>query len=444
MQEIRLTLQNRIISLMITSSIIIISAFTLIQLNNQLNNLTRYNSYQANLSGIITKNNLEEVLKKVAPEELPRYMQSGLNILRETNIINEAAIFEKDGKIIAATRRRLVGDRVSYGDLEKWQNSESGYEKKWFTSEINKIKRQLDMFIPLKGSPGEPISHMVKISFSLGNIQEALLGVYRPVTFATIIIILANIILGYMLSRTIIEPIKMLNKVTKIIAGGDLSIILSINTNDELEELALTFNQMTKALVKMKERAENANPLTKLPGNILIQEKVEKKISENQKFVVIYCDLDNFKAFNDKYGIAKGDEAIKLTASILKESIRIHGNPDDFLGHEGGDDFLLISTLDKAQNIADYITGQFDKRIRTLYNPADLAQGSIICLHSRDGSIKQFPIMTISLAGITNEYKNITTYGEVTNIAAEVKKAAKEVGSSVFIIDRRRNPENIR
>lgn len=145
-----------------------------------------------------------------------------------------------------------------------------------------------------------------------------------------------------------------------------------IRTHDELEELGSTFNYMTEELIKMKKRAENANPLTKLPGNIVIHEEVEKRIRENKKFMVVYCDLDNFKAFNDKYGIAKGDQAIKLTADIFKEATKTKGDPDDFVGREGGDDFILLTTPEKAQEVADYIIKEFDKRVRNLYSQEDL------------------------------------------------------------------------
>ena len=154
--------------------------------------------------------------------------------------------------------------------------------------------------------------------------------------------------------------------------------------------------------------------------------------------MVIYCDLDNFKAFNDKYGIAKGDDAIKLTAEVFKEASKAKGNPGDFIGHEGGDDFILLTTPEKAQAVADHITSEFDKRVRSLYSEEDLKQGFIIA-RARDGAIKQFPIMTISLAGVTNAHRDITSYGEVTNIAAEVKKKAKAIEGSVFVIDIRKD-----
>ena len=168
----------------------------------------------------------------------------------------------------------------------------------------------------------------------------------------------------------------------------------------------------------------------------MIQEEVEKRIAAGEKFMVIYCDLDNFKAFNDKYGVHKGDDAITLTGDIFKETVEKEGEKQDFVGHEGGDDFLLVTVPERAQKIADYITTEFDKRVREFYDQEDLDRGYIVA-HARDGSVKQFPIMTISLAGVTNESHPIKSYSEVTNIAAGIKKLAKKKEGSCFILDRR-------
>lgn len=437
MAAIRLTLQNRITSLMIISSVIFISVFTFIQLNNQITSINQFNSYKANLSSIIVKNNLEATIRQAQPQEQASAIQTGMNDLFQADVIKNALIYDPQGKIIAATDADLIGSEVSYRDIDKIQELESlSKENKWLTARIDNIKRRLDTYLGIWADPQGPINYAIKISFELGNIQEALTNVYKPVIFSMVIIVMANILFGYVLSKTVIGPIKLLNKVTKVIAAGDLTVRTRIKTNDELEELGATFNYMTEELIKMKERAENANPLTKLPGNIVIHEQIEKRINENSKFVVIYCDLDNFKAFNDKYGIAKGDEAIKLTAEVFKEAAKGAGNADDFVGHEGGDDFILISTPEKAQAVSDHITKEFDKRVRSLYSQEDLAAGHIVT-HARDGSIKEFPIMTISLAGITNATRTITSYAEVTNIAAEVKKKAKAIEGSVFVMDKR-------
>jgi len=188
----------------------------------------------------------------------------------------------------------------------------------------------------------------------------------------------------------------------------------------------------------MKERAENANPLTKLPGNIVIREEIERRIGENRKFAVIYCDINKFKAFNDRYGIARGDDVIKLMADISKNAIKTKGNPDDFIGHEGGDDFIVLTSLDKVQIIADTVIQEFDKQAINFYDREDLDRGYIIS-HARDGSTARFPIISVSLAGVTNAHRVISSYAEVTNIAAEMKRKVKSVDTSVFAMDQRRD-----
>lgn len=445
MAGVRLTLQNRITSLMIISSVIFISVFTFIQLNNQLTNISRYNEYHANLSSLILKSNLEAIAKKAAEEvsDPAQRMQASLltvkeaRIIKGAEVIKEAVVFNKEGKIIASTLGSLIGKDVRYRDYERLAQLEKlGRENKWFVSDIDKLSRSLNLYLAIRNSPRDPVSYIAKITYSLGNIQEAFILVYKPVLISSVIIIGLYVVLGYVLSRGVIGPIKILNEVTKIIAAGNLSIRTNIYTKDELQELGETFNYMTEELIKMKEKAENANPLTKLPGNIVILDEVEKRIRQNRKFTVIYCDLDNFKAFNDKYGIAKGDEAIKLTADIFKKAIKEKGNPDDFIGHEGGDDFVLLTNPENAWAIADEIIQEFNRDIQSLYTQEDLDAGGITA-HARDGSVKRFPIMTISLAGVTNEHRPITSYAEVTNIAAELKKKAKSIGTSVFVIDKR-------
>jgi diguanylate cyclase (GGDEF)-like protein len=274
------------------------------------------------------------------------------------------------------------------------------------------------------------------VQFSLGNIQEALNQVYNPVIFTSVLIIIVNIVLAFLLSKTVIGPISVLNEATKDIAAGNLDLRIRINTRDELEELSETFNEMTSALKRMKAIAENANPLTHLPGNNVIQEEAENRMKANSKFVVIHTDLDNFKAYNDKYGLMKGDDAIRLCSDVLQESIKEKGNPNDFVGHEGGDDFVLITTPDKDKGVTDYVIKEFDKRIRELYSKEDLNRGHIIS-KGRDGKIKEFPLMSISLSGVTNSQKPINSYAEITNIVAEVKKKSKAIEKSCYVLDKR-------
>lgn len=421
----RSTIQDRITGFMVLFTILLAGSFCATLLFAEVKTMTIHNQFRARLGGMIAKKSLEESLGD---------LQGAVQRLQESDIADEITVLTKDGKVAASTEASLFGKE----ELVYIKDAISGLsEKRWFYANVE--KGVIDLFIPLESNVpyGEAslrsapqYDYIAKMSFSLGNIKTALAQVYQPMVVTAIVIIFINILLGWFLSRTVIGPIKRLDEATDIIAGGNLEHKVKIKTDDELEDLAERFNHMGSELIRMKERAENANPLTKLPGNNVIHEEIEKRIKECAKFVVVYADLDNFKAFNDKYGIGAGDEAIKLTAKIMQES------QPEFLGHEGGDDFVILTTPEKSEAVTNYILTEFDKKIRGLYSKEDLDKGFIIS-KARDGSIVQFPIMSISLAGVTNAYKPLTSYAEVTNICADVKKKAKAMPGSTFVLDKR-------
>jgi diguanylate cyclase (GGDEF)-like protein len=429
------SLQIRLIILMALGSIFLISAFTAIQVNNQLRRAREFSVFRAKEGAFVVMQSLQEILSGIDPEtpesDVIEKAKNTLSGLVEAGMVETAALLDKDGAPVV-----LEGDMRLYIEEEKGfleRLSKERDESQWFIPSIDKEHMVINMFITLKNAYG----YIAKISFSLANLEKALQEVYGPVLVTVFIVIFGNIILATLLSRALITPIKLFNKVAKTIAGGHLEMKISIDTKDELEELGDTFNHMSDELVKMRARAENANPLTKLPGNIVIREEAEKKITEDKRFILIYSDLDNFKAFNDKYGIEAGDKAIMLSADIFKEAVAKEGNAeDDFVGHEGGDDFLILTTPERARRIGDYITKTFDERIRALYSKEDLERGCIEA-KGRDNIVKKFPIMTISLVGAGNVTRKITSYPELTNIAAELKHKAKETDGSVFLIDRR-------
>ncbi|HOV26700.1 MAG TPA: response regulator [Pseudobacteroides sp.] len=180
-----------------------------------------------------------------------------------------------------------------------------------------------------------------------------------------------------------------------------------------------------------------ANPLTGLRGNLEIQSEITRRIFSKDSFIVVYADLDNFKAYNDVYGFASGDRAIKLTADIILDCIHAFGTPTDFVGHVGGDDFILIISPQYADLICESIIKRFDKKIVELYNMEDRNQG-FISTANRHGQMREYPIMSISLAAVSNENRNLTSHVQVAEIAAELKKKAKLITGSAYIRDGKR------
>jgi len=438
---IRLTLRFRIISLVALFAILIIAAFTALLINRQLQVITENNQYRARVGTFAAKGAFERILlSTIRSGDPPDAFQKLIPILREGQLAEEVAVADLEGKIVAATMPSLKGTFLPREEAQNADYARKTYSPKtWFYARVDPGQIQFYAPVTIDDVP----QYVAVFRYSLGNMDQAIQQVFRLCILVAILVIVAVGFLCFLLTQSLLGPIQELNEATQDIAAGNLNQQVNVTTDDELGELAETFNDMTQALVALKARAENANPLTKLPGNNMIHEAIEKRIKEKKKFIAVYSDLDNFKAFNDKYGIGAGDQAIKLTAAIMREAMR-KGTPGDFLGHEGGDDFITLTAPEKVGAVTNHVCTEFDKRVRQFYSAEDQAQGFILS-KDREGNVRQFPIMTISLAGVGNVVRELTSYAEVTNICAEVKKKAKllskETGKSSFYLDKRSGAE---
>lgn len=194
-----------------------------------------------------------------------------------------------------------------------------------------------------------------------------------------------------------------------------------------------------QGLIRRIRLSRASNPLTGLPGNLAIEHEINKRLArEGELLACCYVDLDNFKAYNDHYGFEKGDEVIKLVARVLIEVADQSGNDNDFVGHIGGDDFIYLTTPEMMESILDKIVERFDEEVPKLYSAADRGRGYIE-VSNRQQEIQRFPLMTLSIGVSTNERRNLTSALQVSEIATELKRAAKlhAPGKSHYIVDRR-------
>jgi len=180
----------------------------------------------------------------------------------------------------------------------------------------------------------------------------------------------------------------------------------------------------------------NANALTKLPGNKLIERELIESLESGKSFSFHYLDIDNFKSYNDKYGYIKGNEVITETARIISKNVKAHGSGKDFVGHIGGDDFVIITAPDKAQAIAKHIIGDFDSIIPAYYSQGDNKAGSIVA-KDRSGRVANIPLMSLSIAIVNNTVAAISSLFELMDITTELKKYLKELPGSNFMVNRR-------
>ena len=218
-------------------------------------------------------------------------------------------------------------------------------------------------------------------------------------------------------------------KVQGINAGADDYLVKPFEPEELLARVRMVLRRTAQEL--------DANPLTRLPGNVSIQKEIESRLASKDPLAVCYGDLDRFKAFNDHYGFARGDQAITQTATMLLEAVRAHGNPKDFIGHIGGDDFVVVTTPDRVDAICQQIVEQFDRTIPSLYDEADRARGYL--LHTdRKGQSQRISFLSISIAVVSNAERPLNHFGEIAAIGAELKAYAKRFDKSLYVKERRK------
>ncbi len=193
-----------------------------------------------------------------------------------------------------------------------------------------------------------------------------------------------------------------------------------------------------KAIIQGAKRRADLSPLTGLPGNRLIQEHLSRLLARKQDFSALLLDIDNFKAFNDRYGFARGDAAIKLLGSILLEAAQKVASKGIFVGHIGGDDFLVVANRLDEEAFARMVMEAFDTKVPELYDPADRKRG-FVEIEDRRGKLARYPIMTLSIACVSTTSRRFENTLEVTAVLAEVKNFLKRTSGGRFHMDRRKD-----
>jgi DNA-binding response OmpR family regulator len=189
-----------------------------------------------------------------------------------------------------------------------------------------------------------------------------------------------------------------------------------------------------RAALRRRELEGGANPSTRLPGNVAIERAIRRRIENNLPFAVCYTDLDNFKAYNDTYSFLKGDAVIQQTAHVLLTAVEQLGNLDDFVGHIGGDDFIVITTPDRAERICARAIADIDALSPLLYDPETRRRGYIDAV-DRHGRRARYPFVSISFGIVSSAVRPIVHVAEVAQRSVEPKKRAKAIPGSVYVIE---------
>lgn len=184
--------------------------------------------------------------------------------------------------------------------------------------------------------------------------------------------------------------------------------------------------------------AKGANPLTGLPGNEFIQRSIEQKLSQNMHFDICYVDINNFKPYNDHYGFERGDIVIKNLAGILQETVHSFDEGSfNFIGHIGGDDYIVITRPQISIPVCEKIISQFEEQLPEFHGPEDFGRGAYVS-KNRKGEEETFGLLSLSIGIVSTEVHKIGSYAQLASVATEVKKAAKMKNGSYIERDRRK------
>ena len=209
----------------------------------------------------------------------------------------------------------------------------------------------------------------------------------------------------------------------------------------ELSELQARID----VLLRRTRQMISVNPLTRLPGNTSIQDEINRRLKSGKKFGAAYIDVDNFKSYNDVYGYHQGDLLIvwlaKTIRDVLQKSPRAETEDSPFLGHVGGDDFMVVSEAESMPALCAAITEDFDKNRSIWYNWWHSHRG-FITTKDRQGNPRRFPLMTLSIGVSTNERRSLVHYAQVSQITSELKCFAKtrvDKKKSAVFFDKRKD-----
>ena len=195
-----------------------------------------------------------------------------------------------------------------------------------------------------------------------------------------------------------------------------------------------------RAVMSRSTTTRGLSPLTGMSGNSDILREITRRLAQNERFAVLYPDIDAFKSYNVHYGFLRGDDVIKTLAEIVLEVLEEKHSAHHFAGHVGGDDFVILTEPSMAETVATEITRRFDESIPALYDQADREKGWIES-EERNGSMLRTPLVSVSIGIVIVEPGSYGSAAAVAARASEVKGVAKRMPGSKWVLDRRRPPE---
>ena len=195
------------------------------------------------------------------------------------------------------------------------------------------------------------------------------------------------------------------------------------------------------SLITRTARDVAVNPSTRLPGTTEIEREIRRRMELGELFAVCYADLDHFKEYNDRYSYYDGDLVIFLLSRILHDVVKGMLAARGFVGHIGGDDFIIVVPIEAITEVCSEVLEVFDTLIPYQYNEQDRRAGYYFG-KDRRGQLHRVPLMTLSIGIVTNQHRRFAHPAQVSELATEMKSYAKTQAGSVFVVDRRHDTDS--
>ncbi len=239
----------------------------------------------------------------------------------------------------------------------------------------------------------------------------------------------------------LVEATTPVEEVVRLIQGRrgvSLYDDLCVSKNGKYQGSVAIHDLLDAITQKSIQLAKGASPLTGLPGNEFIQRTVARLIEQRVTFDVCYLDIDDFKPYNDYYGFEKGDMVIKGIAKLIADVVQPGGNNDQFrfVGHIGGDDFIVISRPHSSMQLCQQIIDGLKLLLPQFHGEQEFANGGYSAT-DRQGQLRCFSLLSLSIGIVSTEDCAVSSYGEVAFLASEVKRAAKKQKGSAIVSNRR-------
>lgn len=432
--------QSTFITIIIASACLI-SVFTYLTLTSEAHRSAEHQIRETHLRLLLAKEILEAKLR-VTPEgrdPVPDLADTLQKLEQDERAFEYRPILlSKEGAVLYPSE---MANRAKPSDQNQVREIAMTYDLsgKWFhTLPTPGIKDSLDLYTLIFSNHAANF-YFLKTTVTLDTLKTAFQKTYESVLMIFLTVILVAFFIAYNVSQKIISPIKKLSSYASEVAHGNLDQKVVIETGDEIEELSRTFNIMTEQVSEMRKRAEDANPLTHLPGNNVITTEINRRLAVGQKIAVIHSDLDRFKTYNDSYGLKRGDEVIRMASEVLQESVSEKGSATDLVAHEGGDDFIVVTTPDCLEAIAKTIMAKFEARVGNHYRKEDRERQYVLIKdrRSKNGDQPQnveIPLMSVSLAAVTNTQKAYDSYTQIAADLVAIKKQAKSILGNSFVV----------